>query len=214
MLADTAVPISVSGAGELLLPPSGPLVTPAEPLVIPSNSSCPPTSLSVPCLGPKGKVKGASGPFRANSSPLALVDSTTPPDSQPTDFASLVLPLLPLGSPMLCEPSLLGSSLSSLDAQPILRAGPMGVNCSAPAKLFPSRRSSRLAAKCRGAKKSTLQRAQEIMCKKIKMMRFAAKNVCPPSSRSATSSPADSSAVDPPAPEFDIVIYRNLHRLC
>nr|CAD1836441.1 unnamed protein product [Ananas comosus var. bracteatus] len=64
----------------------------------------------------------------------------------------------------------------------------MGVNRSASAKLFPSRRSIRFAAKNMGAKNSTLQRAQEIMCKKLKMVRFAAKAARLSSSISATSS--------------------------
>ncbi len=46
---------------------------------------------------------------------------------------------------------------------------------STPGKLLPHKRSSRLAAKHKGVKKSSLFRAQDLMCRKHKFIRFAAK---------------------------------------
>nr|CAD1823428.1 unnamed protein product [Ananas comosus var. bracteatus] len=183
----------------------GPTLTNPGPseLGVSLNSDSRPNELPHPQHEPTflgGLINAALGSPWADSSP---VGPNFHLDGQPSDSPTPGLSSPHSGSPILRHPPSLDSSLSSLDTQPVLRAGPMGANRFAPAKLFPSRRSLRLAAKCRGSKKSSLQRAQEIMCKKIKMVRFAAKNVRPPSSRSATPLPADDSASEPPVPESE-----------
>nr|CAD1844395.1 unnamed protein product [Ananas comosus var. bracteatus] len=127
----------------------------------------------------------------------------TLPDGQLSHPATPGPPSPHSGSPLLSPPSHLGHSLNSFDAQPIPKAGPMAAIRSAPAKFFPSRRSLRLAAKCNGSKKSSLQRAQDIKCKKIKLVRFAAKSMRPPSSGPATLPPAINSGSATPPPVAD-----------
>nr|CAD1834397.1 unnamed protein product [Ananas comosus var. bracteatus] len=83
-----------------------------------------------------------------------------------------------------------GSKGCGLDSRPPLLPSTLGTIHSAPSNLLPSRRSLRLAAKHRGTKKSSLIRAQETMCKKFKLVRFAAKSACPPPSSSSSSSSA------------------------
>ncbi len=62
----------------------------------------------------------------------------------------------------------------------------------APGKLM-HRRSSRLAAKHKGARKSSLFQAQDLMCRKHKLVRFAAK-----AARSSSSSSLPPAALDEP----------------
>nr|CAD1828059.1 unnamed protein product [Ananas comosus var. bracteatus] len=88
-----------------------------------------------------------------------------------------------------------GSKGSGLDSRPPLLPSTLGSIRSAP-----SRRSLRLAAKHKGSNKSSLIRAQETMCKKFKLVRFAAKSARPPPSSSTHSSSAATNDAVPVGP--------------
>ncbi len=77
------------------------------------------------------------------------------------------------------------------DANGSALPGPTGSSFQAPKSFISHRRSVRLAAKYKGAKKSSLTRAQDLMCKKLKWVRFAAK-----AARSASSTSVAPPSVD------------------
>ncbi len=73
--------------------------------------------------------------------------------------------------------------------------------------LVVNRRSVRLASKCRGAHKSSLSRAQDLLCRKSKLVRFSARSAQPSSAPTTISPPAPTLLMQPvpPRPSLDAV---------
>lgn len=137
----------------------------------------------------------------APNEPRPLIDVITPVDPGHT-VRSESAPNRCLLNPLASDPGPADPSKPSLDLSvlnplvvdtcPSLQPIPLGLPHLATGKLLSYRQSLRLAAKSKGKKKSAVLKAQEIMCKKFKLTKFAAKVArTTSSSSSATSSSTD-----------------------
>ncbi len=145
-------------------PPPGPSFPPGltsgpAEATLPADSASSSTPAPLPAPTPSTQVCDSVFPLLAPS--LLAVDVAPPP---PEDSEPCRLPGLGLSPPLL-----------DLELRRIIsNVGPL-VDRPDPAMSATNRRSVRLAAKCRGAKKSSLTRAQDLMCRKLKMVRFSAR---------------------------------------
>nr|CAD1817158.1 unnamed protein product [Ananas comosus var. bracteatus] len=184
---DTGCPNGDRGAG----------VPRCQPLIVLDTSGCPPTSGAGPSHLPTGSISEARDLPAIDPSSRGPLGGSTSPSTRPVSS----------GNPLSIISSKVGSGKScvplALDTLPFLQSKPIGANHSAPAKFYSFRRSLCLAAKNRGANKNSLQRAQGLMCKKLKLVRFASKSTRSLSSISAASASTDPSRTAPTKHAFD-----------
>ncbi len=163
---------SQSTSSDTVLSPLVPCLTPA----LPSPACC----AAVATTAGGSSASSASVP-PSEPLPLPQVSQSASPLLAIVQSACVVGPLPPplppsVGSePSPCSGLQLGPSHLELGLR--RKAGNLGsmVDRPEPGKFVANRRSVRLAAKCRGAKKSSLSRAQDLMCQKLKLVRFSAR---------------------------------------
>ncbi len=168
---------------------------------LPTLSMPVPLTPAVPCSLPNSElVRGCTTPLRAEGDSLVKTPSFTltttgcqPNLQQPLGAEDRILRKPSLLNAAGSDPSsrlssghLLGRPALVLDKSKKALSLAANMELSSHGKHLAHRRSSRLAAKTKGVKKSPLMRAQDLMCKKLKMVRFA--------SRTARSTSASSSA--------------------
>nr|CAD1820604.1 unnamed protein product [Ananas comosus var. bracteatus] len=141
-----------------------------------------------PTLGPQSFSQWRPRPTPALGPPTSLLPfwlwSPLPSPAVPARAQAQPLPL-----PLPGEPKSTPSQVSA---------------CIGPSLTLLLRRSPRLVAKHRGIKKSSLHRAQDLMCKKLKLARFASKVPRPLSCSLSTPSSATSLQQTSPPPTTDV----------
>ncbi len=169
-LASTVFPPSVDSA-----------LSPLEPGLTPSPTCC-----AIPSTTGSS---ASSGSVRPKTSPIPQVCHSASPPLASAQLATAGDPPTPQSGlePSPCAGICLAPPPLELDLR--LMDGALGplVDHPVSGKSVAFRRSVRLAAKCRGSKKSSLSRAQDLMCRKLKMVRFSAR-ASHSSSNSASSS--------------------------
>lgn len=170
-LASTQLALQATGAQLAPNPPSGPIqhtqlrITDGETGVVQQTPST-----------------NQHGPSSNQPGPLIENTSSANPRPRPSNHSNSSL-----------NRSLLPSALDShSDTHPCLQPNSLGLPPSATGKLSSYRRSACLAAKNKGKRITSVQRAQEIMCKKFKLAKFASKVA----RASSTSSSGASSSMD------------------
>ncbi len=167
------------------LPPnplySGPTLT--LPICLSVSGASPPAGGQlVPTLSLASSPRAGGEPVfpslaASPSDPVTVIVADQPPASSGHQVSLGLGPSNFLGQASKRIPDVLAANYSA-------QTGPSCKGFPAPRNFLPHRRSSHLAAKYKGVKKSSLIRAQDLMCKKLKLVRFAAKAACSSSSAS------------------------------
>lgn len=154
--------------------------------------------------GPIGKMACPSlvGPLLVLGQPGPIGEIAAPPLAGPPHMLGQPGPLAHRASPPSVEPSFIISFLpsdlktfSATSALDVCAQLPLKSYCLdrlVPGKLFSYRRSLRLATKNKGVHKSSLLKAKELMCRKLKLARLASKLARPTASSSLAASTSSS----------------------